>query len=191
MTTRVLFVDDDTDVRAMVAAALADRFDLSMASGGVEALGVLETGTYAMVLADLAMPGMNGIQLLTEVYKRWPETVRMVLTSSDDFTIAMEAVNDGHVYRFMQKPCPIPLLIRSIEAGLDQYRLISAERLLLEQTLNGAIKTLADVLAVVIPSAFGRASRVCRLVGALACQLGVVDVWEVEIAAARFRISGA
>jgi response regulator RpfG family c-di-GMP phosphodiesterase len=183
MTTRVLFVDDDPDVRAMVADALADEFQLTMVSGGAEALEALEASMYAVVLSDLRMPGMNGIQLLAEVCKRWPETVRMVLTSDTDFTAAMEAVNEGYVYRFMQKPCPIPVLIRSVQAGLDQYRLISAERRLLEQTLNGVIKTLADVLAVVSPSAFGRASRVRQLVGALARQLGVADVWEVEIAA--------
>src|SRR5262249_55064993 len=158
---------DDADVRAMVTDALADQFQLTVASGGAEALEALEASEHAVVLSDLRMPGMNGIQLLAEVCKRWPPTVRMVLTSDADFTTAMEAVNEGYVYRFLKKPCPIPVLLRSIQAALDQYHLISAERQLLEQTLNGAIKTLADVLAVVSPSAFGRASRVRRLVGAL------------------------
>jgi DNA-binding NtrC family response regulator len=103
MTTRVLFVDDDPDVRAMVADALADEFQLTMVSGGAEALEALEASTYAVVLSDLRMPGLNGIELLAEVCKRWPETVRMVLTSDTDFTVAMEAVNEGYVYRFMNK----------------------------------------------------------------------------------------
>lgn len=183
MTTRVLFVDDDDAMRAMVAAALEGEFEFTTACGGAEALEALAKSPYAVVLSDLHMPQMNGIQLLAEVCQRWPETVRMVLSSNTDFAITMEAVNAGYVYRFLQKPCPISVLIGSVQAGLEQYRLITAERRLLEQTLNGAIKTLADVLAVVSPLAFGRASRVRRLVGALARQLGIADVWEVEIAA--------
>jgi response regulator RpfG family c-di-GMP phosphodiesterase len=176
-------VDDDDDMRAMLELALADEFDVANAASGQDALDVLEKVPFAVVLADLHMPKMSGIQLLAAVRTRWPETVRMVLSSNTDFDIAMDAVNAGYVYRFLQKPCPMPALIQSVHAALEQYRLVTAERELLEQTLNGAIKTLADVLAVVSPSAFGRASRVRQLVGALARHLEIADVWEVEIAA--------
>jgi ABC-type uncharacterized transport system permease subunit len=69
------------------------------------------------------------------------------------------AVNEGNIFRFLNKPCPVGALIRAQEASVKQYRLITAERVLLEQTLRGSLKTLTDILAFVNLVAFGRAIR--------------------------------
>ena len=69
----------------------------------------IDMGNYE-VLADMRMPGMNGIQFLKEVSKQVPDTVRLMLTGNADQHTAMDAVNEGHVFRFLSKPCTCPLM---------------------------------------------------------------------------------
>src|SRR5262249_12720075 len=84
---------------------------------------------------------------------------------------------------FLTKPCPPPSLLGAFRAAVEQNRLLSAERVLLEQTLHGSIRTLMDVLSLTQPLAFGRASRLRRHVGALAQQLALESAWQIEVAA--------
>jgi response regulator RpfG family c-di-GMP phosphodiesterase len=96
----------------------------------------------------------------------------------------VEAVNRGSVFRFLTKPCPPDLLIETVQAGARQYELVTAERELLQKTLSGSVKVLADVLALASPVAFGRASRAYRLVQRMAPALvGPDETWEVMVAA--------
>jgi response regulator RpfG family c-di-GMP phosphodiesterase len=112
-----------------------------------------------------------------------PDTVRMMLTGYGDLNSAMEAVNEGHIFRFLTKPCSRSTLAKALDASIAQYRLVTAERELLSRTLSGSVKVLTDVLAIVNPSAFGRTARVRSLVRQLAGELGVDDVWQCELAA--------
>jgi response regulator RpfG family c-di-GMP phosphodiesterase len=95
----------------------------------------------------------------------------------------LEAVNEGHIFRFMTKPCPAEHFAKALEAGLAQYRLIVAERELLSKTLSGSVKMLTDVLSLVSPIAFGRASRIRGLTRQIAQALGANELWMIEIAA--------
>jgi hypothetical protein len=95
----------------------------------------------------------------------------------------MAAVNEGNVFRFLSKPCPPSDLLRALEAAVEQYRLITSERVLLEQTLRGSLKTLTDILAFVNPVAFGRGIRTRKIIGELAHLQGMLDPWVAEIAA--------
>jgi len=184
MTKRILCVDDDPNVLRAYRRALRKRFELDCAEGPEEALeAVTRHGPYAVVVSDMRMPGMNGVELLAEVRRRAPHTVRMMLTGNTDLDTALQAVNEGHIFRFLTKPCAPDDFAKALEAGLEQYRLITAEKELLSKTLSGSIKVLTDVLALVNPTAFGRATRVRRLVGQLCRQLGVEQGWMVEIAA--------
>jgi hypothetical protein len=71
----------------------------------------------------------------------------------------VDAVKDGHVFRFLTKPSPPPTLATALEAGLRQYRLVIAERELLENTLGGAVKVLTEILSVSDPTTFERSQR--------------------------------
>src|ERR1039457_6968397 len=157
MNEKILFIDDDANLLAAVERNLRQKFNLVTASGGEAGLAKMANdGPFAVVVADMQMPGMNGVQLLTEAQKRYPETVRLMLTGNADQRTAVEAVNTGHVFQFLTKPCPMETLSLALHAGLKQYRLITAERELLEKTLNGCIKVLADVLSLTDPLSFGR-----------------------------------
>jgi hypothetical protein len=106
-----------------------------------------------------------------------------MLTGNAGQHTAVEAVNQGHVFQFLTKPCPTEMLALALQAGLKQYRLITAERELLEKTLNGSIKMLADVLSLIDPLSFGRGEALCGYMRAYVNSLNFENSWEFEMAA--------
>jgi len=184
MNEKILFIDDDTNLLAAVERNLRQKFNLVTATGGEAGLAKMaNAGPFAVVVADMQMPGMNGVQLLAEAQKRHPETVRLMLTGNADQHTAVEAVNKGQVFQFLTKPCPVEMLTLALQAGLKQYRLITAERELLEKTLNGSIKMLADVLSLIDPLSFGRGEALCGYMRAYVNSLNFENSWEFEMAA--------
>ncbi len=184
MNEKILCVDDDPNILEAYQRALRKRLNIETALGGEEALAaIVNQGPYAVVVADMRMPGMNGVQLLAKVKEIAPDTVRMMLTGNADQQTALEAVNEGQIFRFMTKPCSPEDFAKVLEAGIAQYRLVTAERELLSKTLSGSVKVLTDILSLASPTAFGRASRVRRLAGQLAGRLRLEDAWQVEIGA--------
>ncbi|HEX5445736.1 MAG TPA: HD domain-containing phosphohydrolase [Pirellulales bacterium] len=187
MNAAVLFVDDDPNLLAGVVRNLRGRFELHTALGAQQALAaVRQRGPYtpfAVVVADMQMPGINGVDFLTQVAELAPLTVRMMLTGQSDQQTAIDAVNKGNIFRFMTKPCSVELLRLTLDAGLEQFRLVTAEKELLAKTLGGSVKLLTDVLAMAQPKAFGRAARVRRLVQQIGARRGIEPMWPLEIAA--------
>lgn len=130
----ILLVDDDPNVLSGYRRQLGRRYKLLTAEGGEEALAMLDNQPdMAMIIADMRMPRMNGVQLLAEVEKRRPEIVRVMLTGNVDQETAVEAVNRGHVYRFINKPAAVETVIDAIEGALTRYRLTRAEQELVRQ----------------------------------------------------------
>ncbi len=184
MSDAILCVDDDANILEGFRRQLRKEFRLETALGPEEGFKVLETrGPFAVVVSDLQMPGMDGIQFLSSVRERAPDTVRILLTGNADLQASIDAINQGQIFRFLTKPCTAELLVSALKAGLAQYRLIIAERELLEQTLSGSIKVLCDVLSLVNPEAFGRSSRITRYVEAIAEHLHVTELWPIKTAA--------
>ncbi len=184
MSDRILCVDDDPNILQAYQRSLRKRFRLETALGGEEALErIAARGPFAVVVADMRMPGMNGVELLARIKEIAPLTVRMMLTGNADQQTAMEAVNEGHIFRFLTKPCPPETFAKVLQAGLEQYRLVTAERELLSDTLGAAVKVVADILAMMKPQAFGRASQVRPLVRQLCQAMRAEKGWAIEIAA--------
>jgi response regulator RpfG family c-di-GMP phosphodiesterase len=180
---RILLVDDEPLVLVALHRALSTDFHIEMAVGSDEAMQALENqGPFNVLVSDFKMPGMNGVQFLTHAGKCYPETVRIMLTGQADLHAAMAAVNEGQVFRFLTKPCPAKVLARTLEAALDQYRLITAERELLRRTLMGSITLLTEVLSAVDPAAFSCSFRIKRYVMLLAKAVGFEDAWQLEVA---------
>lgn len=183
MNLKVLIVDDDQNLLDSMRRGLCRRYDLSVANGPEEALkAIKERGPFAVVISDLRMPGMDGISFLEKVKELDPLTVRMMLTGHGDLDAAMAAVNEGSVFRFMTKPCAAETLIRALDAGIAQYKLVIAEKELLRGTLRGCIKVLVDILNLVSPEAFSRGERVKRLLMACAKRLGLTNTLKLELA---------
>ncbi len=102
---RVLLVDDEPDNLVLLGTVLEDTCEVHTAPDGAQALALLDRlGECAVVIADQRMPGMTGVALLTEIARRAPRTVRMVLTAYSDIEPIVAAINQGSVYRFLLKP---------------------------------------------------------------------------------------
>ena len=184
MTERVLFVDDEPSVLDAIQRTLRKQVDIQTATSGAEGLRVLqESGPFALVVSDMRMPSMNGPQFLAKVREQDPETVRMILSGQADLQATIAAVNEGHIYRFLSKPCPPDRLLAAINDGLSQHRLITAEKVLLEQTLSGSVKMLIEILGMVSPPSSSRASRLQRYAIALAHALALPEQWQWGLAA--------
>lgn len=136
---RILFVDDDPAVLDSLRRGLCRCFDMVTALGPKEGLAALaERGPFAVVVSDLRMPGMDGVTLLKKAKELCPNIVPVMLTGHADLTAAMAAVNEGHIFRFLTKPCPIPTLSLALDAALEQYRLTASEKELVRITLENA-----------------------------------------------------
>ncbi len=183
MTEKILFVDDEPNVLAGFARQLRKSHTMETAPGGAEGLDALDTrGPFAVVVSDMRMPGMDGAAFLARARDRYPDTVRILLTGYADIQSAIEAINRGGIFRFLTKPCPPHILTGALDDALAQYRLVTAERELLDKTLRGSVQVLGEVLALVNPSAFGRAVRVQQLVRRLAGTLPEAGSWQVDVA---------
>jgi response regulator RpfG family c-di-GMP phosphodiesterase len=129
------------------------------------------------------MPEMNGIQFLSSARQISPDTVRVLLTGHADMQAAIDAVNEGNIFRFIAKPCQNEILIKTLNAAIEQYRLITAERELLENTLRGTIKIFGNILSMISPLAFSCSTRISKIARGIAVRLNIEKEWEVEFAA--------
>jgi len=184
ISQKVLLVDDDPALLDAFRRAFRKTHDLHTAISGQDGLKALEKdGPFAVVVSDYQMPGMNGIEFLKVVETEHPEVIRVMLTGNADLQSAVDAVNEGHVFRFLTKPCEAETFAACLKTAFDQYALEQAERTLLEDTLRGSIAVLADVLALAKPAAFGRATRIRNYVRQIATAMQLPNSWEFETAA--------
>jgi response regulator RpfG family c-di-GMP phosphodiesterase len=154
-------VDDVPAVLGGYKRILYPEFEVDIAESAAKAFAAIEAkGPYAVVVSDMRMPVMNGAEFLGKVRQTTPDTVRMLLSGFTDLKDAIQAVNQGNIFRFLTKPCEPDVLAGAINAGIEQFRLITSERELLEETLMGSIKVLTDVLSAASPEAFGRSLRI-------------------------------
>ena len=146
---KILCVDDEPNVLEGLLLHLRRKFEVETAISGAAGLEILQrSDAIAVVMSDMYMPEMNGAEFLSRARQIVPDAARILLTGRADIDSAIAAVNNGQIFRFLTKPCPPLVLLTAIEAGVQQHRLVTAERELLEHTLHGCIKALADVLAV-------------------------------------------
>jgi response regulator RpfG family c-di-GMP phosphodiesterase len=183
MTPKILLVDDEANILQAYTRILRRRFTFETALGGGDALQILQDlGPFAVVVSDMRMPGMDGIELLSTIKERYPDTVRIMLTGNADQGTAVEAVNRGSIYRFLTKPCDPELLAATLEGALAQYALATAERELLEQTLKGSVEMMGELLSLLDPASFGRARSMSALAEEVALRLGMSNAWSLTVA---------
>jgi len=129
MKDKVLLVDDDAMVLAGLKRQLRNQFSIDTALSGEEALKqVRENGPYAVIVSDFLMPGMNGVEFLSNVKKTDPATVRMMLTGTADMPTAIRAVNEGSIFQFHPKPCPADTLCQAIQSAIGEYRKVVSDQ---------------------------------------------------------------
>jgi CheY-like chemotaxis protein len=183
MSNRVLFVDDEQSLLNGIQRRLGSEYDLVIANGGEAALDAIDKqGPFAVVVTDMRMPKMDGIEFIRAARAKTPDSVYIMLTGNQDQATAIQALNEGQVFRFLTKPCQSTDLRTTVDAGIRQYQLVTGEKELLHKTFVGAISVLTDVLELAQPSVFGRSEHLLEIVAALQAGLGLENQWEYKLA---------
>ena len=134
MDNKILFVDDEAPILQGYRRILHREFPVSTANGGAQGLATIRVaGPFAVVVSDMRMPGMNGAEFLAKVQEKAPDTVRMLLTGYSDLDAAIDAVNQGNIFRYLTKPCPKDVLLKAIQSGVEKYRTTQANNELVKK----------------------------------------------------------
>ena len=181
---KVLFVDDEEAILKAFKLNLGRKYSVFIAESGNEGLRVLEEeGPFEVIVSDFSMPGMNGADFLEKVREQNKEVVTMLLTGQANFDDLCDVVRRGEIFRLLGKPCSPEALDENLQQALRQHQLISAEKELLEKTLNGAIGAITSLLSAANPLFFGRAQRVKTLAIEVARELKIDHGWRLQVAA--------
>ncbi len=148
---RILVVDDEEAILETMTFTFEGDYEVFTSSDARRALQILdEKSPIAVVLTDQRMPNMSGVELLAEVCRRHPNTVRMILTGFADLDAIIEAINDGHVYAYITKPWEPDHLKHVMKQAVERYRLTVENELLLAhlQQANVFLEAVMDELDV-------------------------------------------
>ena len=189
MTQKILLVDDEPNVLAGFRRHLRKGYDIEYATGGDMALKVIaEKGPFAVVVSDMQMPEMSGVELLSRIHEVREHTVRIMLTGNADQQTAVNAVNEGRIFRFLNKPCSPEALAAVLDTALEHHRLITAEEELLSKTLSGSVFMLTQVMSMALPEAFGLSQEARTFAKDIAAKLELTTLWQIELSAMLMRL---
>jgi predicted signal transduction protein with EAL and GGDEF domain len=139
---RILCVDDDVRVLTGLTRILDADYDVSIAEDAASAIALISSGgPFAVVVTDLKMPSMDGIELLRWVGVHSPDTCGILFSGRADLSAVIDAVNAGHVFRFLTKPCPPAEFLDAIRAGHEKYSAQCTQRVLLRHAIDEDILT--------------------------------------------------
>ena len=145
---RVLYVDDEDDVREVFHAVFEGDFDVTLASNGAAALALLSREPFDVLVSDMRMDPMKGSELLAKAYEQHRDVARLLLTGFSDHADLADAVNLGHVWAYVQKPWDAEQLRLTIQRAFESRRLELENRRLVDE-LKNANRSLRDDVEVV------------------------------------------
>lgn len=119
---RLLFVDDEERVVNLLRTVFRGRYEVHTATSGPEALEIAAVHPIDVIVSDQRMPGMRGIELLSEMRKRSPATMRILLTGYSDLAAIVGSVNEGEVFRFINKPWNHEEIKRAVAEAAEAAR---------------------------------------------------------------------
>lgn len=182
MSFKVLLVDDDPTLLSSLSRMLSRTYDVTLAGSGAEALARLHEAPHPVVVTDMRMPGMNGLELIEAARAVAPDASYLMLTGNNDQQTAIDAVNRGRVYQFLTKPCGVEDLVDAINQAHRAYELLQAEKCLLSKTLAGAVGLLVDVLEANRPGIGLHLARLGATTETLRAAIDMPPSWELTVA---------
>ncbi|MEM5530034.1 HD domain-containing phosphohydrolase [Gammaproteobacteria bacterium AS21] len=181
MKYSILFVDDEQNILNAYKRSLRKYFDIHTALSGAQALELIkEKHKFSVIISDMQMPNMNGVEFLQLAKKASKNSVRIMLTGNADQQTAIDAINQGDIYRFVNKPCTPEQMLDVLKVAIKQYLLITAEQELLQTTLKKSIEVLIETLTLACPSSFGSINRIKQHVGKCVRLMGAENTWKFE-----------
>ncbi len=179
---KILVVDDDPKVLQATTDLLSPFVSVLTAEGPMAALAMLEEdAAFAVIVSAYHMPGMNGVQFLKAAEEYAPSSARIMLTADQAPDTIKHALNDGHIFMFLSKPCPANEVLTAVRAGVGHHKRLIKDRILLEKTLAGSVKMLIDMLSLFHPEAFRKSAMVREQALKLAHVLRLERTWELEM----------
>lgn len=176
---RVLVVDDDANLLDSMRRQFSANFEVVLANSGQHALELMASSEpFSVLVSDLKMPGMDGIQLLSQASKLFPDTVRILLTGYADVQNAMDAVNQGFIFRLLTKPCLPEALDHALAEAIRHQGLVEAQRenyslKRFKRLLEGIMRGFSALVEARDPYLAGHQVRVTALALAIAQELGM------------------
>lgn len=121
----VLFVDDEEKVlRSLERGLLDEPYKKLFAKSGIEALEILQRKEVHVIVVDMRMPEMAGLELLRIVKKEYPHIIRMVLSGYTQVTTLLTAINQGEIFKYITKPWKLEEDFKpAIRQAIDHYNL--------------------------------------------------------------------
>ena len=148
---RILVVDDEEAILETMTFTFEDEYEVYTSRDARRALELIdEKAPITVVLTDQRMPNMSGVEFLTEVCRRHPATMRIILTGFADMNAIIEAINDGHVYAYISKPWEPDHLKQVMKQAVSHYELsVENERLLTDlKHANVYLEAVMDELDI-------------------------------------------
>lgn len=182
---KVLVVDDEPANLRLLQRVLADQYEVLPAGGGAEALEILKKEDISLIVTDQRMPAMSGVQLLEQSLGIRPDAIKILLTGYTDVQSLIDAINSGHVYKYIPKPWDADELKLTIKRALETFELKRRNEQLvgdlkqalvdLEDLSIGTIRALADALDAKCDYTSGHSLRVSRYAVAIGQAIGMSD----------------
>jgi two-component system response regulator HupR/HoxA len=119
----ILIVDDQPEILNALERLLKEEYKIHKASSGLAGIDILKKQDVAVILADQRMPGMTGVEFLSQALSLQPHTVRILITAYADITASIEAVNKGQIYSYISKPWEPDDLQMVIHRAVERYKL--------------------------------------------------------------------
>ena len=146
---RVLCVDDEPNILRSLRWLLQKEFEVEVAGSGQDGLGKVKAADYDVIISDQRMPGMMGSEFLREARKLSPRSMRILLTGYSDMQAILRSVNDGEVFRFINKPWKFDELLQVVGEAASIAKSQPSVELTPEANENSAVETAGEALLVV------------------------------------------
>ncbi len=178
----VLCVDDEANILSALRRMLVlEGFQVVTAESGALALELMQKDQFHVLLTDLQMPGMTGVELLEKVREKWPDTMRLLLTGTADINSAVAAINQGEIYRYLTKPWIDAELVGVIKSAIELGELAKAKHARLRASYVSSIKAFSGLMDLRMPALLAHSRRVADLSKKLAHQAGLDEIAQQEV----------
>lgn len=132
----ILYVDDEKENLVSFKSLFGRYFSIQIALGGREALDLLQTESFQIMISDQNMPDMSGIQLVKEVSRLYPDIIKILLTGYTDLETVLEAINQGQIYRYISKPFQEEAMLVTLKNASELYILKMQNKELLSNLIE-------------------------------------------------------
>lgn len=133
--SNILYIDDEVHNLTAFKANFRKHYNIFTAESAEEGKKILTENKIHVIISDQRMPGMTGVEFLASILKEFPDPIRILLTGYTDVETVIEAINKGHVYKYITKPFVEAELKITIDNALEVYFLREQNKALMEQVL--------------------------------------------------------